>query len=97
MALPYGRYSSVLMSALLSLHPIKSFEKQRPESVPHATLRQEERERLGRGVCQAKKTATYTVKRTSLLFNYRQCMLGKSTEYHQDRRTETARGQSGYD
>lgn len=46
MALPYGRYSSVLMSALLSLHPIKSFERQSPESVPHVTSRQGERERV---------------------------------------------------
>lgn len=44
MALPYGRYSSVLMSVLLSLHPIKSFERQRPESVPCMTSRQGERE-----------------------------------------------------
>lgn len=32
------------MSMLLSLHPIKSFERQRPESVPHVTSRQGERE-----------------------------------------------------
>lgn len=44
MGLPYGRYSSVLMSMLLSLHPIKSFERQRPESVPRVTSRQGERE-----------------------------------------------------
>lgn len=29
-----------------------------------------------------RKAATDIVKRTRLLFNYRQCMLGKSTEYH---------------
>lgn len=45
MAPPYGRYSSILMSVLLSLHPIKSFERQRPESVPHVTSRQRDRER----------------------------------------------------
>ena len=44
MALPYGRYSSILMSLLLSLHPIKSFERQRPESLPHVTSRQGKRE-----------------------------------------------------
>lgn len=63
MALPYGRYSSVLMSALLSLHPIKSFEKQRPESVPHATLRQEERERLGRGGYVRQRKQPHTLSR----------------------------------
>lgn len=51
----------------------------------------------GSGGCQAEKAATDIVKRTRLLFNYRQCMLGKSTEHHQDRGTQAARGQSGYD
>lgn len=97
---------------LLSLHPIKSFERESPESVPHVTSRQGEREgecprvserqsdryrERGSGGCQAEKAVTDTVKRTGLLFNYRQCMLGKSTEHHQDRRTQAARGQSGYD
>lgn len=51
----------------------------------------------GSGGCQTEKAARDTVKRTGLLFNYKQCMLGKSMEYHQDRRTQAARGQSGYD
>lgn len=40
MALLYGRYSNILMSLLLSLHPIKTFERQKPESVSHVTSRQ---------------------------------------------------------
>lgn len=51
----------------------------------------------GSGGCQAEKAATDIVKRTRHLFNYRQCRLGKSMEHHQDRRTQAARGQSGYD
>lgn len=46
------------MSMLLSLHPIKSFERQRPESVPHVTSRQ--RERGWVSVCEWKIEAEET-------------------------------------
>lgn len=41
------------MSMLLSLHPIKSFERQRPESLPRVTSRQGER--AGGCLCMSEK------------------------------------------
>lgn len=55
MALPYGRYSAILMSGLLSLHPVKSFERKSPESVPQVTSRQVERGRKGECLCVSER------------------------------------------